>query len=480
MMAAKVISTIVQNTAAMMAGRLISRVFQFFLLIYAARELGAADFGIFSWAFALTGLVAVFMDPGLSRYSVQQLARSQKEIPLYFGGNLVIKIVLVLAGLLALFIISYAMGRGQQAIQAALLLGAMAGVDSLGRCFLMVFQAAQRMDYEALAISAAGVLFTLIGLLALYLMPNLAVLCGAFLLGGLIRLGISIGIYRGRYPKPTYSFNFQFLTKLLKNGFPFALTTVFVTVYYYIDTIILTAYASDQAIGYYGAAYRFVEAPLFLVASLTTALFPAASRLYGKDKEHLREVVGQIFPKMMALGLSVALVISFLAEDLVALFFGEQYGPAAKVLPVLIFSGAIIMPSTVLGTTIRAINRQGISALVTGLAAVLNIVLNLIFIPRYTIMGAAWTTLATEAFVIVVYFAMVRHYIGRILPWGAVLSVLLFGAGLGACLYLTQAWNLWLRLATVSLLWVPLLLFTGIIEKKHLIEMFKAVLPAGR
>ena len=479
-MAAKVITTIVRNTAVMMAARLISRVFQFFLLIYAARILGAADFGIFSWAFALTGLIAVFMDPGLSRYTVQQLSRSQNEIPVYFGGNLVIKTVLVLAGLLALFIIGHAMGRGQQAIQAALLLGAMAGVDSFGRCFLMVFQAAQRMDYEALAISAAGVLFTLLGLLALYLMPNLAVLCATFLLGGLFRLGISIGIYRGRFPKPVYSLDFQFLIKLLKNGLPFALTTVFVTVYYYIDTIILAAYASDQAIGYYGAAYRFVEAPLFLAAALTTALFPAASRLYGKDKEHLREVIGQIFPKMMALGLSVALVISFLAEDLVVLFLGDQYGPAAKVLPVLIFTGAIIMPSTVLGTTMRAMDRQGISAVVTGLAAAMNIILNLIFIPRYTIMGAAWTTLATEAFVIVIYFAMVRRHVGCILPWGSVLSVLLFGTGLSGCLYLTQACNLWLRLATVSLLWAPLLVLTGIVGMKQVVGILKAVLPARR
>lgn len=479
-MPSEVSSTILRNTAAMLVSRLVSRAFQFVLVIYAARVLGAADFGVFSWAFALTGLIAVFMDPGLSRYSVQQLARSRQEIPVYFGGNLVIKIILVLAGLAALWVIGHAMGRDRFAIQAALLLGLMAGVDSLGRCVLMMFQAVQRMEYEGLVISVSGVLLSLVGFAALYLYPSLLVFCGVFVLGALFRLLISLWIYRGRFPWPSFRFPASFVLKLLKKGLPFAMTTIFVTIYYYVDTVILGFYETDQAIGYYGAAYRFIEAPLFLISGLTTALFPAVSRLFAQDKDQIRALVQQIFPKVMALGLSISLIIAYLSTDLVRLLYGPQYLPAAGVLRVLIMSVAIIMPATVLGTTVRAIDRQMVNAVITGCAAALNIILNLIFIPRYSIMGAAWTTLATEAFSLTTHVIIVWRMVGPVISRGGLLGIVVMGAVLIACLHLTQSWNFWVRSAFALAVWAPLLFVTRIVSLKSVMNIIGAVLPLGR
>jgi O-antigen/teichoic acid export membrane protein len=238
----------------------------------------------------------------------------------------------------------------------------------------------------------------------------------------------------------------MFLGKLIRKGIPFTLVAFFVGIYYYIDTVMLSMFTDSKTVGYYNAAYRLLEAPLFLSAAFTTAIFPAVSKLFVENKEYLQKTIRESLEKILIIGVLIAITVGYYSKDIINIFYGAEYSNSSTALTILIVSVAIIMPSTVLGTTLRAMNKQAISAYVTGGGAALNIILNLILIPRYSLLGAAWATVATEVFVIVIYANIVWHYIGPIAHFSYIVRTGLFISLIFLFLYLSNNINVYLQL----------------------------------
>jgi O-antigen/teichoic acid export membrane protein len=463
-----------------MSGRMASRALQFLLFIYAARVLGVKDFGLFSFAFALVTLMAVFMDLGISRYAVQQLSRDHKKIPAFMGACFAVKGVLIPIGLLLIMSVGLQLQRETGTHYLLLVLGGYVALDSLTMTFYAVFQAEEKMDYQAVIVVISNTIMSITGLVLLYFIPNLLIFGSVYLFGGFLRFALSAWWCIKKYGPPTWELNIVFYLSLLKKGIPFALVTVFVTIYYYIDTLILTAYCGKEIVGYYNASYRLVEGPLFIVSALTTALFPTASKLFPQDKHKLKDLINVIFQRVVLIGLALSLAIAFFSDQIIEIIYGIEYQKASQVLPVLIFSVSIIMPSTILGTAIRAMDKQAVSAWVTGLGAFLNVVLNLIVIPRYSFLGAAWTTLTTEAFVLFTYLVLVCRYLGPVIYFRSFFRILAFFSCLVAFLYLTVDFGIWFQLVGYGAIILPLLVILGFVKIRELTGILRGLLGRRR
>ena len=468
-------ATIMKNTASLIFGRLVSRIFLFFLMIYAARVLGVEKYGVFSYALALVTLLSVVMDLGISRYMVQQLSRDPAKILSFVGGSLSVKAVLVICGIALIMGIGIIMHRDHETLLIMLVLGGYTALDSLSVSFTSILQAMQRMGYQAILVSISNVVMALAGFICLYLKPNVLLFSTIFIFGGLLRLSLVACCCIRMYGWPKWTIDPAFCIKLLRKGIPFCLVAAFVTIYYYIDTIILSVYSGDAVVGYYNAAYRFLEAPLFLIAGLTTAIFPAASKLYVKDKARLQAIVATGFQKVLVFASLISLTIAFFSDELISIFYGSAYQESSVVLSILVLSVAIIMPSTILGTTVRAVDKQIVSAWVTGIGAALNVGLNLVFIPRYSLLGAAWTTVFTELFVVVIYAILVWRYLGPFFTAGYVVR------WLAICLSALLFFHFTIRLGMVVQLCVfpiivgPLMVFLNILTLKEVKGLLKIV-----
>ena len=425
------------NAFYLMSGRFISRLLQFVLFVYGSRLLGPGGFGVFCFAFAAAGVMSVFMDLGVSNYSVQQMSRDRSLIPVYTGGGLLVRCGMVGVGLFFLMTAGFALGKDASTLWVLLIMGGMAALDSFTSQFSAVFQAVERMEYQAAVFVTSNLIFSVGGIVCITFFPSPEVLAAMFFLGALLRLSLSAYWHQKKFYPPCRPAQKYFLIDMLKKGSPFALVSIFINIYSYIDSLILSAYASNETVGYYNAAYRLFEAPLFVTDSLTTALFPAVSKLYREDRQSLQKLLSGLIQKAVPLAMGVSLATAFLSGDVIRLLFGTQYDPAARVLPILMFTLIIIAPNTILGASLRAMDRQKLSAWMAGLACLLNVGLNLFIIPRYSYMGAAWTTLATEFFVLMVYFPLVWRIVGPLIDFFYVVKMIAYGAAVWAFFHLT-------------------------------------------
>jgi len=464
-------STIIKNTVALISGRLISRIGKFFLLYYAARVLGVKEFGLFSFAFVLTHLVGISMDLGMFRYAIQQTSRNIKKVNYFSGACLKIKSMLIPLGIALIIIIAIIMDCDLQTIYILLILAGYKTFETLSTAFSFSFMAAQQMGYQARIISIVNILVAIGGLSLLYIKPNVMLLTSVYLVGGMLQFILSAKTSIRLYGSPEWTADYKSCRKLLNKSIPFSLVTIFVSLYYYIDTIILSAMTNIESVGYYNAAYRIIEAPLFLGAAFTSALFPAASKLFNIDKKQLLELVSKGFHKIMTLSISIGIVVSYFSEEIISIVFGADYQKAATILSILAFSISIIIPSTILGTSIRAIGRQTASVWVTGAGALLNITLNLIFIPRYSYIAAAWSTIATEVFVIVVYIILVIRYIGPLIDINYILRIIILNSILYGFLYFTA--DLWygIQVAGIGFIYLPVACLTGVVKKEEIMRL---------
>ncbi len=454
---------ILQNALFLVSGRLFSRIMQFFLFIYAARRLGVEGFGIFSYGYAIINMFAVAMDWGISAYMVQQLSRNPSRIRAFMGKTLAVKAGMVVPCLLGILLAGVAMHKETEVLWILFVLGMVTVWDGFAITFYSVFEAREEMAYPAAVVAISNLIMSAAGILGLFYAPGLFLLCVIYAGGALLRLSFAGILCIRHYGRPVWEKESPKALELIQKGLPFALVTVFVTIYYYIDTVILSAFFPDETIGQYNAAYRLLEAPLFVAQAATTALFPAAARMYTAKREELKEMMAGVVQKTCAFGLSIAIVIALISERLIVLVYGDTYRPAAPLLTVLIFSAALIMPGAMCGTAIRAANRQSVSALITGMGVLLNVVLNLLVIPRYAAIGAAWTTLATEALTFLLNMLIIRQLIGPMFRRINILQLSLLAALWIGLITLTQTFWVLYQIILCTLLFFPFLLGTRII-----------------
>jgi O-antigen/teichoic acid export membrane protein len=397
------IRRIAKNTTVLMIAQVASYLLAFFYMMYIARYLGAAGFGILSFALAFTGIFAVFGDLGLQPLTTREVARNKSLAPKYLANVSLMKVILVAVtfGLIALTI--NLMGYPAETIRVVYLIGLYVVLAAFTQMFYSIFQAFERMEFQAIGqiLSAAVILggvifairhgFSVVGFASLYV------------IAAAVALGYSFAVMKLKFSSPASAsgakameFDWSFWKSAIKEALPFGLSTIFVTVFYWISTVMLSFMKGDAVVGWYNAAYRMVLILLFIPQALIAAIYPIMSKFYIESQDSLRFSFEKSFKYLTILAIPIGVGTTLLAQRFILLIFGAEYANSVTALQILVWSTVFIFMSVPFGNLFNSLNRQIIVTKVVGICCASNVVLNLILIPRYSLIGASVTTLFTE------------------------------------------------------------------------------------
>ena len=239
-----------------------------------------------------------------------------------------------------------------------------------------------------------------------------------------------------------------------------------VTVYFYIDIVLLRILEGEAAVGLYSAAYRMLTFSLMVPVLFNQVIFPVFSRYFSDIKtgvDRLKPVFSRSVLYMGAVGIPAAAALFFLSEPVVAVVYDEKYARSSACLTILGFAMAAIFLTYPHVSVLVASGRQVLFAWIAGASGVLNVALNLILIPRYYIEGAAWATVITESAVLVAAYLCVRKYTGMNVLNMEYLKLIVIGACTGAAAFLLAGWNLFAALAVLGGLYLFLLFITKLL-----------------
>ena len=192
----------------------------------------------------------------------------------------------------------------------------------------------------------------------------------------------------------------------------FLFISIFSTLYWRIDILMLSSMRSIDDVGLYGAAYRIFNFALMVPVSLSLALYPQITSLMQQDHERLIKL-GRIATRyMFAFTLPLAVGITLTGEHVLVLLFGKDFQSATTTVCVLAWA---LVPYGVVrynGYLLLASDRQNMDLLINIIMSMLNILLNFLLIPTYGPLGAAIATLCS----IVIYLTLQGLYIRRYFP----------------------------------------------------------------
>ena len=395
---------ILSNSTLLMGAEISSRIIRIALVVFAARLLGDEDYGKFSFALSFTSLFLIFADMGIHQLIVREVARKPGDVTRFFANALVIKIILAVFDFLLVFTIINLTNKPYEIKVAVYILTAYQIVISFNLLFRAIFQAFEKMKYDAIVTILQSMLDTTLGVGILLLGGNFHQLALMYLIGSIIIAIYCLIVIAKKFTPIVIKIEIPLIRFLIKEGLPFGILFFFAMMYNYVSSVILSFMTTDEIVGWYMAAYRLVFAVLFIPTGTMRALFPVLSRNYKESLEKFKSIFKQAFKFMFFLGVSIAVLTTLLADKIVLLLYGQEYANSAPILRILIWSIALIFITTLMTHTTRASDRQRFTAKVVAFSAVLNVVLNLILIPKFSYKGAAFAAVATEASTFLFHF----------------------------------------------------------------------------
>lgn len=472
---------VAKNTLALTVADIANKVLSLLLVIYIARYLGDVGFGKYSFAFAFSNFFLIFADIGLNTLIVRDVARDKTRAGKYLGNVIVIKSVLAVIVFVLMVSAIALMNYPLDTAMAVYIVGFSLMIGSMSGSFHSIFNAYEQMEYAAILSVIGRIIFIGLGIAVLFSGYGLLPLVSMFLLANIINFFISGAVAYRRFAKPVFEFDSRFWKYLIKTGTPFLLTSVFASIYFYIDTIMLSIMKGDAVVGWYNAAYNLLAALIPVLALFMSVMFPLFSRFYRTSESDLNIAFTTSMRYLFIFTLPIVVGTTLISENIIYFLYGAVFSQSILTLSILIWALLFISVSIVLSTLLNSTDRQMLVTKTTAIGAVINVALNLLLIPGMSLIGASIATVITEASLFAVYFYFVSKYqrIGSIYKISKiiskpVISVLVMGA---LVMHIRDA-NIFLVVAIAAFIYTGVMLaIKGF--KKDDVEMFRQIIGRG-
>jgi O-antigen/teichoic acid export membrane protein len=389
---------IMGNASWLFIEAVLSRLLSFLLVIYLARRLGSLNFGKLSFANAFVQIFIIFADLGISFLTIREVARDKQSTPEFIGSGFILKILLATGTFGLIFAAINITDCPRDTKQVVYLIGLCYIFESLGDFFGSVFKANEKMQYSALIDIAEKIFMVSLCLIFLFLGYGLIAMAFIYLICGIIYNFLNIFFVIWKFARPKIKIDCRFWKYLLKNGLPFALGGILIMAFYYTDTVMLAWLKGERVVGWYGVSFNLVHALGMLPSAFLTAAFPVFSRFFKTSTDSLNQAYRGAFKFLLLLGMPISAGGMLLAERIIRLLFGENYLPSIAILRIIISAVAFTYLNSLFGYFLASIDKQMDSLKMLGIAVVMNILLNLMLIPRYSYVGAAVATVISQFF----------------------------------------------------------------------------------
>lgn len=412
------IQRIAKNTGVLLVSQVISYLLGFLYIMYAARYLKAEGFGILSFAFALTGILSVFTDLGLRPLTIREVARNKSLASKYLANISVMKVILATITFGLITLIVNLMGSSEKTIRVVYIVALSAILTAFTRMFYSIFQAFEKMGYQSLGQILSGALMLLGAIFAIRVRLDVISFAGTYFMACTVVLGYSLIVFKWKFSKIVFTsvsrvfeMDWGFWKPTIKEAMPFFLAAAFSEAAFRIDMVILSMIKGDIVVGWYSAAYRILEASMLIPAAFVTSMYPLLSNYYVSSQASLRLAYQKSFKYLSILGMPIAVGTTILGDRIILLIYHSDFICSIIALKIVIWTAPIIFLTYMFGTVLASINQQRLILKILLLCLLLNVVMNMVLIPRYSYVGASIATVGTE----LLSFILCYHFLSKLI-----------------------------------------------------------------
>lgn len=400
-----------RNTSWLLVSRLVVMVISFFIGAYIARYFGPQKYGTLNYVISFSGLFSFLASLGIDSILVRELVSHPEKKYEYLGTGLVIKIV---GGLLALFaatITSFYFVEDSYTKLLIFLFSFTYIFQSLG-IIENYFQANVLAKKTVLVQMFVVIISTILKLVFIWLHLDIAWFLALYIFEAMVTgTGLVIMFKRQGLSLGNFVVSSAVAKNILTASWPLMISGATSVLYLKIDQVMIGNMLGSYQAGLYAVAVKFSEIWYFIPGIIIASFAPA---LINAKKENLKLYYARfrklyLLMFMIPFGLSVGIIM--ISTYIIPLLFGFDYLPSLPILNIYIWSGIPVFIGSILAQALVIENKQKTLLFITTLGAISNVLLNMSFISRYGLTGAAYATLISYTLVI---FAVLLFKGGRV------------------------------------------------------------------
>ncbi|MFA7662312.1 MAG: flippase [Patescibacteria group bacterium] len=467
---------ITKNTLYLSSAYVVQKLLAFVYFALLARFLGADNIGKYVFALSFTTIFSIFIDLGLSSVLIREIAKFRDKAKDYISNVIGAKILLAIMtyGLTIFFvnILNYPLATRQ----LVYLSGFIMILDSFTLSFYAVLRGFQKIKFEGLGTIIHQLIVISLGFLAIKLGLPIIFFIGVVLCASAFNFlfSLSLLIFKEKIAiKPTWQR--ETIKMLFIIALPFAIAGIFSRVYSYIDQILLSKLAGDTALGIYSVAYKLTFALQFIPAAFGASIFPAFANFYANSREHLAQTFEKAIRYLTILVMPISLGTIVLAREIILKIYGQEYVLSILPLQILIIALIFIFINYPLGALLNACDHQKTNTYNVGIAMLINIILNVILIPKFSFIGASLAVLVSYVCLVGINF----YYVPQILEYKLsrllwlFLKTLTAAAIMAIIIYCAKSFiNFWWLIIPGGLIYFVMIYLFGLISKNDLASIF--------
>jgi len=382
----------------------LSNIGYFLLALLAARKLGGTDYGKFCFALSFVTLFEVLISSGFSRLMIREVARDRSNVRIYVDNILPMMLLSSAFAIVVIFVVAGFQQSSPDGRLAVQILGVSMVFKTFSFFFRSLFRAYEIFQWETFTTLVERVSLLVAGTVALYAGFGLVGLCSVFPIIRGLNLLLTVFMVSKMVVAPRLAWDWGAWKKIVRRSIPFALTAVTFTMYYRIDTIMISFLKGDKEVGWYNAAYQLIEGLILVATVVSPVVFVRFSVLYVRSKESLKSLFEKVSRYLLAIAVPISVLGVILAPKGILFLYGSQYLASGLALQTMIVGTVFIFLRILCGTLLGAVDRQAVYLKIVGASLVLNVATNFFLIPRYGAFGASIATLLTETIMGVVLF----------------------------------------------------------------------------
>jgi len=402
--------TVELNTFWQIVARGISALTTFIITIIIGRRFGSVGLGDFVKITTYLAFFYLISDFGLNAVYLQKYISGKEDVSdgtwkSLFFLRVLMSTFLMLFAIVILTIFPHGTTQGYTTLArfGILLFTPTIFLQALITSANVLFQKYLRYDLSALS----GITGSLVSLVLIISFPRaldrstgVTVAIASLLLGSFATTGIALLLTKKLYQKGPHPPIVSSMKSLFITSIPLGITLIFNLIYFRVDSIILTLTRSTTEVGVYGLAYKIFEVFLVLPTFVMNSIYPIMLRETNAKRN--RESRSIVFRSLMFLFISsiiVLLTLWYVAPLITRI--KNDFNSGIELLRILALGIPFFFLSSLTMWMLIARKQQIILMFIYGISMMINIILNIMFIPTYGTTAAAWITVISEGIVLI-------------------------------------------------------------------------------
>lgn len=381
------------NTNWLLFDKILRMTFGLLVGVWVARYLGPDKFGLYSYVSSFVFLFVLFINLGLDHLVVRELIQKKYSEEEILGTSFLMKLF---GSFLMVFVILIAIQFTSNDSYTNKLIYIFA--------FGSIFQTFNVIDFyfQSIVLSKFIVYSNIISLILISIFKVILILLDAPLIYFIIAVAsdfiiISFGFLYFYIKKSgsllKWKFNILVFKKFLKDCWPIILSAGMITIYNKIDQVMLKEITTNTEVGIYSAALKLSTTWYFIPTLITNSVFPALIQLKINNEVLFYKRLQLLYDSLIWLAIIISIIFFFTSDLIIQFLFGDEYIKSSTVLSIHIWTGILVFFGVARQKWIIIENTQKWVLILNILIAIINIVLNIILIPKYGAIGAAYATL---------------------------------------------------------------------------------------